>query len=86
MGKDQISVLKSICNFYNDEEEKEIAQELIDKLKERGYQVVTKLIPAKEHKFYKRRSIIKITIEREAQNLTAIATKRDFRRRDFEQN
>jgi peptide methionine sulfoxide reductase msrA/msrB len=39
--------------FYNDEEEKEIAQELIDKLKERGYQVVTKLIPAKEHKFYK---------------------------------
>jgi len=39
--------------FYNDEEEKKIAQELINELEKKGYNIATKLIPAKEHKFYK---------------------------------
>jgi peptide methionine sulfoxide reductase msrA/msrB len=39
--------------FYNDEKEKETAQKLIDILKKRGYAVVTKLLPAKEHPFYR---------------------------------
>ncbi len=38
--------------FYNDEKEKEIAQKLINQLKEKGMKVVTKLISAKEHPFY----------------------------------
>ncbi|NPA27577.1 MAG: bifunctional methionine sulfoxide reductase B/A protein [Epsilonproteobacteria bacterium] len=39
--------------FYNDEEEKRIAQELINELEKKGLKVATKLIPAKEHPFYK---------------------------------
>ena len=38
--------------FYNNEEEKEIAQKLIKELEAQGLKVATKLIPAKEHKFY----------------------------------
>ncbi|NPA82440.1 MAG: bifunctional methionine sulfoxide reductase B/A protein [Epsilonproteobacteria bacterium] len=40
--------------FYNDEEEKNIALELIKEYEKRfNKKVATKLIPAKEHKFYK---------------------------------
>ncbi len=40
--------------FYNDEKEKEIALKLIKKLSEKfSKPIATKLIPAKEHKFYK---------------------------------
>ena len=39
--------------FYNDQDEKEIAIGVIDILKSKGYDVATKLIDAKEHKFYK---------------------------------
>jgi len=39
--------------FYNDEKEKETAQKLIGILKEKGYNVATKLLPAKEHPFYR---------------------------------
>ncbi len=39
--------------FYNNEEEKQIAQKLIDILEDKGLKVATKLISAKEHPFYK---------------------------------
>ncbi len=39
--------------FYNDEKEKESAEKLIKILEDKGYKVATKLIPAKEHPFYK---------------------------------
>ncbi|OQX75126.1 MAG: methionine sulfoxide reductase [Campylobacteraceae bacterium 4484_4] len=38
--------------FYNDEKEREIAGKLIERLKENGYDVATKLISAREHPFY----------------------------------
>jgi peptide methionine sulfoxide reductase msrA/msrB len=39
--------------FYNDEEEKQIVEKLIDILKSKGVNPATKLIPAKAHPFYK---------------------------------
>ncbi|SFV75780.1 Peptide methionine sulfoxide reductase MsrB [hydrothermal vent metagenome] len=39
--------------FYNNEKEKEIAQQLIKQLQDKGYDVVTKLIDANMHPFYK---------------------------------
>ncbi len=39
--------------FYNDEKERAVAQKIIDQLSDMGYKVVTKLIDASKHPFYK---------------------------------
>ncbi len=42
--------------FYNDDNEKNIAQSLIHKLEENGYKIATKLISAQNHIFYEAES------------------------------
>ena len=42
--------------FYNDDNEKHIAQDLIAKLEQNGYKVATKLISSQNHIFYKAES------------------------------
>ena len=39
--------------FYTDDEQKEIAQKLIEELKTKGFDIATKLIDASKHTFYK---------------------------------